>query len=541
MSQRTLEKLGLTPTPPLGEASLGALPQDLLREASRRLGWAGLIYAVTFFLAAFGPPLAASGAGFMPDDAIWTRPVQTWASLVSIAMGLLVFAFARLSNLPPQRLLDLGLVFEVVGAAGISVSQFWGIFPVWEGPSSVESLMGIPWECVWIIVFPFLAPNTPGKVLIASLAAASTGLLTVTLSTAFGATDPATPLGVFVLYFGFTTYVCAGLAYFISRIVYRLGRRLKQAREIGSYRLLRRLGAGGMGEVWLAEHRMLVRPAAIKLIRADAVGSDAATAATSIQRFEREARSTAALGSQHTIEIFDFGITQDGAFYYVMELLDGLTLEELIRQFGPLPAARVIYLLRQVCHSLNEAHERGMIHRDVKPANIFACRKGPDHDYVKVLDFGLVKPTTPAKSAELSADGVAAGTPAFMAPEVALGKDYIDARVDIYGLGCVAYWLLTGGLVFDRESPLATALAHVQDEPVAPSRRSELEISPRLDRIVLRCLAKEPADRPQTVAAVSELLSGAADGVPWSEERAAEWWRLHLPDRTGLRESNLER
>jgi serine/threonine-protein kinase len=289
-----------------------------------------------------------------------------------------------------------------------------------------------------------------------------------------------------------------------------------------------------MGEVWLAEHRMLVRPAAIKLIRPDTLGSDAAASGTLIQRFEREARSTAALDSRHTIEIFDFGITQDGAFYYVMELLDGLSLEELVRKFGPVPASRATYLLKQVCHSLNEAHERGMIHRDIKPANIFTCRKGPDHDYVKVLDFGLVKPTAPAHSAELTADGVATGTPAFMSPEVALGKDYVDARVDIYGLGCVAYWLLSGGLVFERESPLAMVVAHVQEEPEAPSSRSELEISPRLDEIVLRCLAKNPADRPQTAAAVGEMLAGASDGAAWDGELAAEWWRLHLPDRLNV-------
>ncbi len=512
----------------LAGASTGGIPPDLLAEAAKRLGWAGLLYSLTFFLGSFGPHLVASPE-IIPDHSIWERGLQTYISIASIALGLLVFLFARFSRLEPQLLLDLGLVFEVVGAFGISMAQFWGFFPRWH-PSLLENFYGIPWECVWILIFPLIAPNTPGKTLLASLAAASTGILTIALSKTAGLTDPATPMSIVVIYFAFSTYVCAGLAYFISRTVYRIGRRLKQARDIGSYHLLRPLGEGGMGEVWLARHRMLARPAAIKLIRPEALGSEGVGARTVLERFEREARATAALGSNHTVTIFDFGITEDGAFYYVMELLDGLNLDQLVTRFGPLPHARAVFLLRQACHSLGEAHQRGLIHRDVKPANIYVCRQGPDCDFVKLLDFGLVKSAGGQRGAELSAEGIAAGTPAFMAPEVATGAPYIDARVDIYGLGCVAYWLLTGQPVFLRDTPLATIVAHVQDEPIPPSRMAEIEVPHALDSIILRCLEKDPQDRPASVRLLTEMLAEVELQTPWDQLKAAEWWRLHLPE-----------
>ena len=194
-------------------------------------------------------------------------------------------------------------------------------------------------------------------------------------------------------YFLTSSYPCAILAYVISRGVHRYNLRLKDAIEIGSYQLTERIGAGGMGEVWRAEHRLLARPAAIKLIRNTMLGDTEQTRSTLVRRFEREARETAALDSVHTIDVYDFGVTDKGDFYYVMQLLDGLSIERLVEEFGPVDPARTVYLLRQVCHSLGEAHARGLVHRDVKPANILLCRLGPDHDFVKVLDFGLVKHT----------------------------------------------------------------------------------------------------------------------------------------------------
>jgi serine/threonine-protein kinase len=530
MRPKTLKKASATPAPSLASASVSGLPPDLLREAATRLGWAGLIYSVTFFFASFGAHLFG-GTALMPEHSIWERGLQIWVSFASIAMGLAVFVFARYSRLRPQLLLDIGLVFEVVGAFGISMSSFWGIFPVWD-PAILEGFFGIPWECVWIVFFPILAPNTPVKTLLASIAAASTGFLTVFLSTAAGATSPDVPVLVFVLYFGFSTYICAGIAFFVSRTIYKFGHRLKKAREVGSYQLVKPLGEGGMGEVWLAKHRMLARPAAVKLIRSEALGPDKAACMTVCRRFEREARATATLGSQHTITLYDFGITQEGAFYYVMELLKGLNLDALVRRFGPIAPERAVDLLRQACHSLVEAHDRGMIHRDIKPANIYACHLGPDYDFVKVLDFGLVKSIGKVEvgAAELTAEGIATGTPAFMAPEMALGKQDLDGRVDIYCLGCVGYWLLTGQPVFESDTPMAMVVAHVQEKPVPPSQRTEREIPESVERVILKCLEKDPADRPQTADELSALLADCAFDESWTQKRAAEWWRLHLPD-----------
>jgi serine/threonine-protein kinase len=241
--------------------------------------------------------------------------------------------------------------------------------------------------------------------------------------------------------------------------------------------------------------------------------------------------ATAALRSSHTIEVYDFGVTEDGAFFYVMEFLEGLTLEALVRRFGPIGPARSIYLLRQVCHSLGEAHARGIVHRDIKPANIFSCRLGPDCDFVKVLDFGLVKETGDAVDTgipTLTAQGVTTGTPGFMAPELALARPDIDGRADIYAVGCVAYWLLTGQLVFKGETPVATLLAHVRDEPLPPSTRTELSIPAALDNVVLACLAKDPAARPQGAVELARLLDGI-ELPPWTADDARRWWALHGP------------
>ncbi len=539
MDGHILEKKVETPKPgpSLVGASTSGLPLDLLQEASQRLGWAALIYAATFFLAYFGAHFFFAGQeGTVPAEYGLFGPgrtLQTIVAIASIALALAVFALSRFANLRPALFLDIGLVFEVVGAFGIAMSTMWGTFPEWTG-EWVQEFPGIPWECVWIIIFPLLAPNTPGKTLLASLAAASTGMLTVILSKAAGLTSPDAPLIYFFGWYLFTTYLCAGIAFVISRAIYRFGKRLHRAREIGSYQLVKPLGRGGMGEVWMARHRMLARPAAIKLIRPEVLGADDSARRTVLRRFEREARATAALDSNHTITLFDFGVTQEGAFYYVMELLKGLNLDVLVKRFGPVAPARAVFLLRQACHSLAEAHERELIHRDIKPANIYACRLGFDYDFVKVLDFGLVKSSGSQQAAavDLTADGIAAGTPAFMAPEMALGKNVIDGRVDIYGLGCVAYWLVCGQRVFEADTPLATVLAHVQTMPTPPSQRTELQIPGALEEIILACLEKDPGDRPQTASELDHRLARCGLDGDWSRKSARDWWTLHMPEIT---------
>jgi serine/threonine protein kinase len=323
------------------------------------------------------------------------------------------------------------------------------------------------------------------------------------------------------------------MAHVGSRVVYNLGAAVREARELGSYRLVQRLGQGGMGEVWRAQHRMLARPAAIKLIRPEVLGGgDGGNRPMLLRRFEREAQATALMHSPHTMELYDFGVAEDGTFYYVMELLDGFDLDELVERFGPVPPERAVHFLRQMCNSLAEAHEAGLIHRDVKPANVYACRYGREVDFIKVLDFGLVKHgQVPEEGGDklTAADMTAGGTPAFMSPEQALGEDRVDGRSDLYAVGCVAYWLLTGTLVFKGSTPMETIVMHVHKEPEPPSARSGPPIPADLQSVVLACLAKDPAARPQTADELAARLGSVRLEREWTVERAREWWDRHRP------------
>jgi len=306
---------------------------------------------------------------------------------------------------------------------------------------------------------------------------------------------------------------------------------MEEEAQFGNYELLEGIARGGMGEVWRARHRMLKREAAIKVIRGDMLATGTQEGDSQLlRRFEREAQATSALKSPHTVEIYDFGTTESGTFYYAMELLDGLSLKALVERYGPLPPERVVYILEQVCESLAEAHENGLIHRDIKPANINVCRYGLKRDFVKVLDFGLVKGAAGQdEDGTLTASTAIAGSPAFMPPEVAQPGSPRDARSDIYALGCVAYWLLTGTLVFEAESPLQMIMAHAQETPLPPSQRAEEPIPEALDEVVLACLAKDPAARPQTAEELRQRLEACTFEHPWTEARAVEWWKLHVP------------
>ena len=275
---------------------------------------------------------------------------------------------------------------------------------------------------------------------------------------------------------------------------------------------------------------MLARPAAIKLIRPQVLAQrDREAAQLASIRFRREAEAAAHLRSPHTVELYDFGVMEDETLYFVMELLEGMDLETLVRQQGPLPANRVIHIVRQVCESLEEAHASGLVHRDIKPANIHLGRVGMRHDFVKVLDFGLVKSLGAGSGQDslATAAGLTPGTPAYMAPEMALGE-MVDGRADIYALGCVAYYLLTGQLVFPASNTFQVIAKHLQETPVPPSQRTELAVPPELDRIILACLAKKPEDRPGTATELERMLA-EIDVEPWTEEEADAWWSLHRP------------
>ena len=384
------------------------------------------------------------------------------------------------------------------------------------------------------------------------------------------------------------TLLASGMAWLFARHILRARQEaavaraeareaVARAQELGSYRLVELLGKGGMGEVWRAEHRLLVRQAAIKLI---STGEGAGVAASEIQqRFRREAQSLATLRSRNTIELFDYGVTADGTCFYVMELLDGMDLETLVQKFGPQPAARVIDFLIQACNSLAEAHDAGLVHRDIKPANLYVCRVADEVDVIKVLDFGLVRAavhgtsdrppeslstrrmnrelesgvhegprrragesgengeneTDPAMDDDTSEDrltqiGQAMGTPAYMAPEQALGRE-LDGRADLYALGCIGYFLLSGRLLFERSGSLPMMMAHITEPPPELKAHIPNYLPQELAALLLRCLAKKPTDRPRDARALAAALKGIhiPSAEDWAETQAQAWWAAHRP------------
>jgi serine/threonine-protein kinase len=316
--------------------------------------------------------------------------------------------------------------------------------------------------------------------------------------------------------------VAATMAIYGTHIINSVRREAFKARQYGQYHLIDKLGAGGMGEVYRAEHKMLKRPCAMKLIHAE---SEADTRA--VARFEREVQATATLSHWNTIEIYDYGRTDDGTFYYVMELLPGMSLEELVERHGPLPPGRVVHLLRQACHALREAHASGLIHRDIKPANIFAACRGDVYDTTKLLDFGLVRQVTAECSMdEGGAQGTFSGSPLFMAPEQARDYQNADARCDIYALGAVAYFLLTGRPPFSGANLVQVLQAHAHQQVVPPTQ-VEPSVPSDLEQVVERCLAKDPDQRYQDVDGLRQALGQCQCADQWSEDAAAAWWKDH--------------
>jgi DNA-binding NtrC family response regulator len=299
---------------------------------------------------------------------------------------------------------------------------------------------------------------------------------------------------------------------------------LDEGLPLGHYRLMEKLGEGGMGEVWRARHQLLARPCAIKLIKSDLLGENRDSAT---ERFRLEARTIASLSSPNTVRLYDFGVSETGSFYFVMELLTGMDLWSLVQRFGPLPPERVVAVLRQACRSLGEAHAAGLLHRDIKPQNLFLCRLGLDVDVVKLLDFGLVKSLN-EDGTQLTAAGTLTGTPAYMPPERVLGVT-ADERSDIYSLGCVAYWMLTGKAVFTGE-PMAVMIHHARTPPKPPSAISPFPVPERLEHIVLACLEKTPEKRPSSALDLRNQLGEVTMTTGWTDERAEQWWREHLPE-----------
>jgi len=500
------------------------LPADLLRQSRKRvrlvalfvvLG-AGLDVVLMIVAALFpqaGPTLPRTPVDYLPFA----------ASSVGLLSSLTLILVSNSTRIPDAALLRVALVFEVFLCGLVAFTNPISVF------RDTGALPHLTWVTPLIILFPLIVPCPPRLTVITAVLAASTRPLGILILDRLGIVE-STGSDLFAA--AYSMMLAVIFAYFGSRIVYGLGRQIAEARRMGAYSLERLLGRGGMGEVWLGRHAMLARPAAVKLVRPDLPGSRGAhEAEVMLERFEREAQATAGLRSPHTVNLYDFGVAEDGTFYYVMELLEGLDTDRLVRRFGPLPPERVVHVLQAVCRSLAEAHETGLIHRDIKPANVFLCRYGREYDWVKVLDFGLVKALAePEEDAGLTMEDSVRGTPAFMAPEQAKGGDGVDGRADLYAVGCVAYWLLTGQRVFDGSTAMEVLMHHVGTTPVPPSRRTELPVPPELERIVMSCLEKDPANRPGSAVELEARLSEVVLEQGWSRERARRWWETHRPE-----------
>ena len=410
---------------------------------------------------------------------LFTAAEDTWIQVTGGTLSFGLFALERLRRWTPARLASAAQVYVVIAAFLIALVER----PQPPFPS---------WICVLLMALPLLLPGRAPLPIVGCMLSALVWGPTPAL---FG------PLVVGLVALAFSV----------------------RPPETGGYRLEKKLGQGGMGEVWQGFHAMLGRRAAIKMIHPDTLSGDPETAREILLRFQREARATAALKSSHTVSLYDFGLAEDGTFYYVMEFLDGLDLDTLVNRFGPVPPARAIHFLLQACDSLAEAHAAGLVHRDIKPANFYACRQGLEVDVIKLLDFGLVTP--PPKETEalkLTAPSTVFGTPAFMSPEQA-GAETTDQRSDIYSLGCVAYWLVTGKLLFEGES-MKTAIDLFTVMPPAPSERAPQPVEPDLDAVIMACLAKSPDDRPQSATALAARLRDCAVGLGWTQPMALRWW-----------------
>jgi eukaryotic-like serine/threonine-protein kinase len=496
-----------------------------VRERLALLGKTLFLVSFGFYLFLLASMVLVGGAPFV---AVVRGPIALGHLCASSTMGLL-WRLASRARLSRRSLGALDAISIVVGGG------FLSLMTLQDEGQILQTLLAL---MVTVMVRAILVPSRPSRTTVLSaLAFVPTVIVCIARHHPTQLLPGFTP-GFQKLHMTLNTVLWSvlgtTLATIVSRVIYGLRQEVAEANELGQYILEEPIGGGGMGEVWRARHRLLIRPAAIKLIRPQALGAQAGDSELLMRRFEREARATAALKSPHTVQLYDFGATEDGRLYYVMELLDGLDLDTLVRQYGPLPAERVIHILRQVCSSLQDAHGNGLVHRDIKPANVVVSRAGTTFDFVKVLDFGLVKLDTARRAeddavAKLSTEGSTSGTPAFMAPEVVLGDAVTDHRVDLYALGCVAYWLLTGKTVFEGESAIQVMLHHAHTPPPRPSLRVEWPIPAPLEDLLMECLEKDPTRRPPSAEVVSTRLDAVPLSSAWTVERAEDWWATHRP------------
>ncbi len=419
---------------------------------------------------------------------------------------------------------------------------FFGLISYWLLTKTAASNYLIPPTPMWMMLiytYALFIPNTLNRAIavVGSLAAAPVVICSVLWITSepFATVLNSNPdFAGFISQTAMIMTLSAASAVWGAYTMGTLRREAFEAKRMGQYRLKEKIGEGGMGEVYLAEHLLLKRPCAIKLIRADKAGDSRALA-----RFEREVKATAKLTHWNTVEIYDYGRADDGTFYYVMEYLPGHNLSQLVEMHGVLPADRVVHLLTQTCEALSEAHEAGLIHRDIKPGNIFAAHRGGVFDVAKLLDFGLAKPVEKSTDVSLTREGTITGSPLYMSPEQAMGDAEPDARSDIYSVGAVAYFLLTARPVFSDGNALKVMMAHARDEPVSPSQINP-DVPDDLEQVVLRCLEKDPEHRFQTAKDLQVALGECAAAGSWTADTANWWWQNHgCPKKKALDEAVL--
>jgi tRNA A-37 threonylcarbamoyl transferase component Bud32 len=487
-----------------------SMPSEIAGMAAKRVGLAGLTFSACYFF--FEVVYQATRAAAVNHLAIFFLV----NSINGVLSGLAIYWASRRWKAEPEFVVKLGLVFEVVSSLQIGVAE--GALPFTDN----LLIHGHSAIAMWIISFALLAPAPFRLALPAALLSAAMAPLGI-LVNVLARGNPVPPLAIWAIWSA-APLLMAIIGTWVARWIYKMGEELEAAREMGSYVLIEPVGQGGMGEVWKAKHRFLARDAAVKLI-----GKKFSSTPLQQKRFEREARVIARLESPHTVSIFDFGTTPNGELYFAMELIRGLNLDELVKRFGPQPVGRVKNIWVGVLKSLEEAHRAGLTHRDVKPSNILLARLGLEHDFVKVVDFGLVKASGIDEQTQLTMEQTTVGTPAYMAPELAGGNEAkIDGRADLYALGCVAYFLLTGKTVFEGPSAMALILKHIQEPVVRPSERCELPIHEDLEKLVMWCLEKDPASRPQNAGELLEKIE-ALKIDEWCSKEKARWWQTHLP------------
>ncbi len=453
-----------------------------------------------------------------PADRVHIMPGRGWHA-AAIGVSALLWLLTRKGNLSPRTLMALDCVGTLLTLSAyammeLSVPEF--------GRQRVDlemTLIAIVVLMMRAVIIPSDTAHTAAVTLLGMVPAIAASIVTVNRGGGIGEA----PLLNALIWTGSWTVAAVAITTLTSRVIYSLRTQVQEAQQLGQYVLDEKIGEGGMGTVYRARHALLRRPTAVKLIRPER------TSEVAIARFEREVQMTALLTHPNTVSIFDYGRTPDGVFYYAMEYLEGVDIEELVDEFGAQSPARVTHVLRQIAGALAEAHEIGLVHRDIKPANIILCERGHVQDIAKVFDFGLVKSVAGANPDEphLSQVNTLVGTPLYLAPEALLSPDEVDGRADLYALGAVGYYMLTGKPVFEGKTLMDIGAQHLHQAPVPPSLRLGAAIPPALEKLILKCLEKKPSDRFQSAAALRDALE-SLDALPvWTQVDARAWWNEH--------------